>query len=336
MKVAIHHRKGSFSERWIEFCQTHQIPFKIVDAHKSDIILQLADCDVLLWHHLHTNYIDVLTAKNILFSLQQSGKKVFPDFNTGWHFDDKVAQKYLLECIDAPLVPSYVFYDEKTALNWAETTTFPKVFKLKGGSGSRNVRLVKSKSHAIELINKSFGKGHSQFDRMGHLKERYRKYRLGKDTFFGVLKGVYRIFAPTVFSKMQGREKGYAYFQEFLPNNNHDTRVIVVGDRAFAITRDVRKGDFRASGSGHINYERENIDLETIKISFEVNKSLQTQSIAFDFIKDEKGNNLIVEISYGYAITAYDACAGYWDENLNWHEGSFNPQFWMLEDLLKK
>jgi glutathione synthase/RimK-type ligase-like ATP-grasp enzyme len=84
---------------------------------------------------------------------------VFPDFRTAWHFDDKVAQKYLFEAIGAPLVPSYVFFDKQEALRWAELTTFPKVFKLRGGAGSQNVSLVKTKQECIKLIHKAFGKG---------------------------------------------------------------------------------------------------------------------------------------------------------------------------------
>ena len=94
------------------------------------------DCDALMWHHFQTNPKAILFAKQLLFALEQSGKKVFPDFRTGWHFDDKLGQKYLLEAIDAPLVPSYVFYDKKEALEWVQKTDFPKVFKLRGGAGS--------------------------------------------------------------------------------------------------------------------------------------------------------------------------------------------------------
>ena len=32
----------------------------------------------------------------------------------------------------------------------------------------------------------------------------------------------------------------------------------------------------------------------------------------------------------------YDPCTGYWDNNLNWHEGSFNPYGWMVEEVFKK
>jgi hypothetical protein len=220
MKIAIHHSKGSFSDRWIEYCEQNNVPYKIVNCFDSDIIDQLKDCDALMWHHHQSVYKDVIVAKKLLFALEHAGIKVFPNFHTGWHFDDKVAQKYLLEAIDAPLVPSYVFYDKKEALDWATATTYPKVFKLKGGAGAANVKLVRSKKDAIKLINTAFGKGFSQFNRLGNLKERYRKYKSGKDTLLGVAKGVGRLIIPTEFAKLQSRERGYVYFQEFVPNNS--------------------------------------------------------------------------------------------------------------------
>lgn len=126
MKIAIHHTPGSFSYRWILYCKEKNIAYKIVNCYDNDIVAQLYDCDALMWHHHHTNYKDVLFAKQLLYSLQNSGKKVFPDFNTTWHFDDKVGQKYLLESIDAPFVSSYVFYTKEEALNWVIQQNSPK------------------------------------------------------------------------------------------------------------------------------------------------------------------------------------------------------------------
>ena len=92
MKIAIHHtpKSQTFSERWVEYCKKNNVDYKIVNSYDTDIIEQVADCDVFMWHHHHNNYKDTLFAKQLLFSLQQAGKRVFPDFNTGWHFDDKV------------------------------------------------------------------------------------------------------------------------------------------------------------------------------------------------------------------------------------------------------
>ena len=38
MKIAIHHRQGSFSDRWIEYCETNNIEYKIVNAFDNNII----------------------------------------------------------------------------------------------------------------------------------------------------------------------------------------------------------------------------------------------------------------------------------------------------------
>ena len=333
MKIAIHHTPGSFSDRWIEYCKEKGISYKIVDAYRSDIIQQVADCDAFMWHHHHGNYKDVLFAKQLLYSLQMAGKKVFPDFNTGWHFDDKVGQKYLLEAIGAPLVPSYVFYTKREALEWIEKTTFPKVFKLRGGAGAANVKLARTKGEAKRLVKQIFGRGFSQFNRFTYLEERYKKWKAGKDTLLGVCKGIGRLFVPTEYARMHAREKGYAYFQEFIPDNSFDVRLIVIGaQRAYGMKRLVRKNDFRASGSSQFVYDK--IDNKTLGIAFMVAEKLKLQSVAFDFVYDANSNPLIIEMSYGFGTKGSNQCKGYWDREFVWHEGSFLSMDWMVEMMM--
>jgi glutathione synthase/RimK-type ligase-like ATP-grasp enzyme len=334
MKIGIHETKGSFSERWITYCKDNGISYKLVDCYRTDIMKQLSDCDILMWHFNHKSAKDSKFAKQLLYSVQAAGKKVFPDYNTVWHFDDKVGQKYLFEAIGAPLAPAYVFYSKKEALEWAKQTSYPKVFKLRTGAGSDNVLLVKSKTKAIRLMKKAFGRGFKQYEGWGNLKERYRKYRLGMTTFWNVFKGIIRLVYTTEYAKVAGREKGYIYFQDFVPDNEYDIRIIVIGNKAFAIKRIVRKNDFRASGSGAILYEKEHFDDETVRLSFKMAKQLKSQCAAFDFVYSEN-NIYVVEISYGFVKEVYDTCTGYWDTNLKWHEGKFNPYGWIVEDLIK-
>lgn len=334
MKIAIH-KTGGFSDRWIDYCKKKNIDCKIVNAYDSDIVQQVADCNAFMWHFSHISYKDALFAKQLLFSLQQSGMKVFPDFNTVWHFDDKVGQKYYLEAIGAPMVPSYVFYTQKEALDWIDKTAFPKVFKLRGGAGAANVKLAHTAREARKMVRKAFGNGFSQYSAFDNLKERWRKYRIGKTDSKDVIKGVLRFFHKPDFARMHAPEKGYAYFQDFIPDNTFDIRVCVVGDKAFALKRVTRKGDFRASGSGNIVYDKNQIDERCVRIAFDVNKKIKSQSIAFDYVFDKNNNPLIVEISYGFAVEAYDMCEGYWTDDMQWHEGThFDFCGWMVEDLL--
>lgn len=334
MKIAIYKNNG-FSSRWVEYCEKNNIEYKLVNPYESNIVEQIKGCDAFMWHHNHADYRDVLFAKQLIYSLETTGVKCFPDYHTTWHFDDKVGQKYLLESVGAPLVPSFVFYTKKEALEWIEQTTFPKVFKLRGGAGAANVKLAHTAHEARKLVKKAFGQGFPQFDRMEYFKERYRKWREGKDSFMGVLKGIGRFFINTDFAKMHPREKGYAYFQEFIPDNTFDIRVCVVGKHAFALKRLIRKGDFRASGSGNIIYDKLQIDERCVKIAFDVNRKLSAQSVAYDFVFDNDNEPMIVEISYGYAVNAYDDCEGYWSDDMIWHEGNhFDFCGWMVESLI--
>lgn len=333
IKLAIHFRENSFSERWVNFCKENEINYKIVNCYDSDIIVQLKDCDGLMWHHSHSNYKDALFAKGLLFSLQQAGIKVFPDFNTAWHFDDKVGQKYLLESISAPFIPSYVFYDKKTALNWAKKVSFPKVFKLRGGAGSRNVKLVNNVKHCRHLIKKAFTSGFSTFNALDNFKEQVVQYKRTKEIKY-LLKGIFRLFFIPGSLKLKTKERGYIYFQDFIPNNDHDIRVIVVEDKAFAIKRMTRENDFRASGSGVMKYAPSEIPIDCIKIAFDVNDHLKSQCIGFDFVYDENNQPLVIEIGYGFTVKGYDSCPGYWTSDLQWHEGPFNPQEWMIKNFI--
>ncbi|WP_093883126.1 hypothetical protein [Syntrophus gentianae] len=134
---------------------------------------------------------------------------------------------------------------------------------------------------------------------------------------------------------MRTRDKGYVYFQDFIPENTHDIRVIVIGKRAFAIKRMIRENDFRASGSGKIIYGHEEINLECISTAFYLAGKLQMQSVAFDFIFTNENQPLLVEISYAFVNKGYLQCPGYWTSDIEWHEGKFSPEYFMIEDFVK-
>ena len=338
MKIAIQHRKGSFSDRWINYCEEKYIEYKIVNAYANDIIQQVEGCDYFMWHFHQGDYRDMQMAKALILSLETKGVKCFPDSRTCWHFDNKVWEKYLLEATGAPLVPSYVFYTEKEALAWAATTTFPKVFKLKGGAGSSNVKLAHTRNEAEKFIKQCFSSGFLQYRWQDQFCENYNKYKEGKRTLRDVMRPIKYAFKkyPTVFSHYHQKEIGYAYFQDFVSNNYFDCRVIVVGDKAFAVKRMVREHDFRASGSGNIHYNRIEIPEECVRASFEVSKKLETQSLALDYVFGEGDKPCIVEISYGFATSVYDNCEGYWTKDMEWHEEAFRPQEWMVQDLIKE
>jgi len=334
VKLAIHRGRG-FSEGWIDACRQRDIPHKEVNCYDTDVISHLRDCDGLLWHYCMLFPTDLLMAQQVLHAAEQMGLTVFPDVATCWHFDDKVAQKYLLEGIEAPLVPTYIFYDKREALAWLRTATFPLVWKLRGGAGSTNVRLVRDYGEAERVCGRMFGRGVTLAPAyLADMKTRAKKAKSLRIFWEKLGRAPTRFKSAWQRKRLMGREIGYVLFQEFIPGNTFDTRIAVVGDRAWGFTRGVRENDFRASGSGKINYDMSKVNPECVRIAFRVARTLRAQSIAFDFLAPQGSDPQMVEISYGYLAEAVYRAPGYWEPDLTWHEGHFWPQEAILDDLL--
>lgn len=336
MKVAIHKGHIGFAERWIRFCESNGLSFELVDCHDSEIIESLRTVDVLLWNWLHDDYRSKLNAPKLIFALEQIGVKVFPDFSTSVNYDDKLGQKYQFEALNLPHAKMSVFFDADDCDRFVNKNGYPFVAKSRGGAGASNVYLIKSKSDLKRLYKYAFKNGYPLIDRnqifFDSIKNFFRSPNSA--TFKRFLSGLYRLFFKTAFEKHSMREKGYVLVQEFLPNNDHDIRIIVIGDKAFGIKRLCRVNDFRASGSGSILYDRADLDLDCVKLAFDATDKLAMQCAAFDFVYDQQGRAKIIEVSYAFSVDAYDYCPGYFDRELNWIESSFNPQEWMIIERL--
>lgn len=334
--IAIHTATGPFAAGWVEYCRDNNIPFKEVNCFSDDIIEQLHGCRALLWHWEHHEYRAVLFARQLIASVETMGIIVFPGLSTCWHYDDKLGQKYLLEAIDAPVIPSHVFYDKRSAFTWLETTVFPVVWKLRGGAGSQNVRLVRNFDEARRIVNRSFGRGWYPF-RFHALRERLWQFRRRPNlrNFTDIGRGLFRAIIPHENNRNQTVERNYVYFQEFVPDRSFDIRVVVIGDRCYAFRRMTRDGDFRASGSGLMDHDPAAIPLSCVEAAFQVSQKLGAQSLAFDFVQIED-HTLIIEISYAFALKGYLGCPGYWRSDLTWHPGVVRPEYFMIEDVLTR
>ena len=336
MRIAIHHRPCSYSELWIEYCQRHNIQYKIVDAYANDIIEQVADCNAFMWHHHLHQYKDYLFAKQLIYIIEkQMGKVTYPDFDTCWHYDDKIGQKYLLSAIGAPLIPTYIFYNRQDALVWIKQTTFPKVFKLRSGASATNVHLVSSLKDAQRLVKQAFGVGFEKNNYFRWLADRWAQYKRGGCNFRWLIRGLFTFYPYK--ERFHKEEMGYVYFQDFIPNNNFDIRVLIIGNRAVAKKRMNRPNDFRASGSGNLIFDKEEIDIKFIKAAFETNRNLKMHSVAFDFLLNQSGEPVISEISYCCGIKSNKDYPGYWTPDLQWHDCSdINICDWIMEDVISK
>ena len=84
-------------------------------------------------------------------------------------------------------------------------------------------------------------------------------------------------------------------------------------------------------------FAKADVDERCVKIAFELSRKLSAQSMGYDFVFDENNKPLVVEMGYGYAVSFYDPCEGYWDRDMNWHPGQkFDFCGWMVEEVVKE
>lgn len=323
-KVAVH--SGSWSIVWKEYCDTAKVKYQMIDESEMNLLERLFNFDVVLWHFSGFNYSHMMFARSILFSLQKRGIRVFPGIDESWHFDDKIAESFLLQSIDASIPKYFFFMDKENAMLWAKSyKSYPIVAKLKNGSGSHNVKIMNNSDDAIQYINTMFGEG---FESNPSILFKGKSNFTSSKSFDVLVKRIKRI--PEFMrnyrkSKLFPNEKNYVYFQEFIPNDGFDLKVVVVGDKLSYIARNVRKGDFRASGGGSLYYDRTLINQQLIDSAFGASDKLNFQCMGYDYVIDNSTNECkIVEISYGFSSQALLDAGGYFDRKGNWYDEPLN------------
>jgi hypothetical protein len=127
-----------------------------------------------------------------------------------------------------------------------------------------------------------------------------------------------------------GRKYGYVYMQDFIPGNMADLRITLIGDRfAFGFWRNNRPGDFRASGSGRIVYDRP-IPEDVIRYCMRISKKLNFDSMAYDIIfQNEKF--FITEISFSYVPKYIFNLNGYYQMNNSGNLVFHSEHTWPME-----
>ena len=332
--ITIHNNPISFSKRWIEYCKKEKIPYKLVNVFLNQDREVIFNSNGFMWHWFHNSYKDKFLAKAFIDSCEIKGIKTFPNSFTCNHYDNKIHQQLLFESLEIPCPQGYIFTDLSSTINWIDKASIPFVFKLSSGAGSSNVRLIKRKREAYKLAKKMFNGGKDAYPRSYNLNEsisNFSKHNLSQ-SIFSIIKGTGRYFFKNrKLSKLQ-KEKNYFYAQEFIPNNLYDHRVIIIGAKAICLQRDVRKNDFRASGSNKLSGDPKLFPESTIKLAFKCAKLLKMQCAAFDIIYDQEEKPRIVEISYCFSSEAYlKHCPGYFDESCNWYQDKI-----ILEDIIIK
>ena len=308
---------------WAELLRSAGFEVKWVNVYQADVLQQVRGCIGFMWRHGHFGGMGKIARRLLPVLEHELGLVVYPDAPTSWHYDDKIAQAFLFEALGIPSPRTWVWFDGAAALKWAASTTYPKVLKLSAGAASTNVRLVESETEARRWIKRLFGPGVTSLDDA----EFSPRARLTAGWALARARLPYRM-----------PHHGYVLFQEFLPGNSWDTRVTVIGDRAFGYRRHNRPGDFRASGSGRRDYD--GVDERFVRLAFKTARLLESKSCAIDGLWDGEAA-VTSEVSYTYVSKSVRDCPGHWELDgdpeegrLRWIPGHMWPEEAQIQDFL--
>mgnify|MGYP001181427508 CR=1 FL=1 len=333
MKVGIVNRKNSFSKHWLHYLQSHEMKYVEV-APSTENIEELKELDFLFWHVDHFDHSDFNSSSFIIKELEEH-VCTFPSTSELSYFDNKICQIKLFENSGITYPKTEISTSKSKAIQSIGKFEFPFVAKLKRGAGSDNVWLIQNEDQALEFIKQSFSTGFSIFNHKKYLQKRMSKAKSSKSITSG-LKGLGGMMKNKRSAKKHPREKGYTLFQEYVPNNGFDIRVVVInGKMAFSAKRHANEGDWTASGSGIATYPDNKIDTDYIRNAFSIANKLNSRCIAIDFIRNKNtGDIFTIEISPFYASYSMEPCSGYWDNRLVWHSDNRDPQWFLMEKIL--
>jgi hypothetical protein len=346
-RVAVFRDPAVMEAPWCELLRNRLITLGLdVEEfdHADDLAAMATRCSGVMWRFTHGPSSQSV-AKAALAAIEHGlDLPVWPNHATRWHYDDKLAQAWLLRMAGGRMPNTTALYSMKEFERWLQTAHFPQVFKLRGGASSQSVCRVDSIDQARRLADRLFGRGltgHHALDQIarGESSPLLSKLRLlpkglARETWNVLRYGDQREFEPRG-QPLWPVERTVALFQDFVPNVDHDFRVTVIGDRALAFRRFARPADFRISGSGLRDSAPDKIDLEAVREAHRLSKALGFQSMAYDFVRSPDQGLLLLEISYTFVASAVRECPGFWDSNLEWHAGQQWPQELIADDFAR-
>lgn len=176
---------------------------------------------------------------------------------------------------------------------------YPYVYKSIDGAGSSGVKLVSDSSKKNKLIKSKERvslkrKVISFLRRLNLTKEQFSIYQYNKKKFDGFI------------------------IQEFINDLSFDYKVLVFWDKFFVLKRNIKSGDFRASGSGLFEFERPSD--QVLDYARNIFTTLDTPYASLDIAVSESGCKLIEFQALNFGPYALVNSPGYYQlKGSEWH-----------------
>jgi hypothetical protein len=236
--------------------------------------------------------------EDIILGLQLKGAKLLPRFDLLRAHENKVFMEIIRQIVipeSHRTILSYSFGTLEEAIDIIDSgrISFPFILKRADGAMSKGVFLIKEYKDLIKVIR------------------RFGKTITLKQWIFECV----RSFKYKGYTKESRFQKKFI-IQPFIPGLENDWKVLIYGKKVFVLKREVRKGDFRASGSG-VNYitgSDSGFPAQFLDFLYEFYQYLNTPSVSIDFAFDGKKPFIFEFQSIGFGTSTHQKSRDYYEK----------------------
>lgn len=204
VKMGIIEDISHYHKHYIAACREMKISYQVFDLTSPDWVNKFSksDSDVfLVWPSSSNTAIKAMFDFRLRILEEEMGKRLYPTTKECWLYEHKPRVLDWLNAHNISHPKSWVFYNEKRALEFAGNTKLPIVVKTATGASASGVQIVRTVQALRKVIRKCFTKGitpsgYCPYDRQWgfvYLQEylsdvqEWRMVRIG-NSFFGYRK----------------------------------------------------------------------------------------------------------------------------------------------------
>jgi glutathione synthase/RimK-type ligase-like ATP-grasp enzyme len=214
----------------------------------------------------YKNYID-----DLLYSLNKNNVLI-PNYDIFRSHENKGYQEIYKRELGIQSL-RYQYYANETSLSDTKSIdiSYPLIVKKTYGCSSSNVFLVESHNELRKLIKKINSK---HFFENFSIKKFINEHVLRKNQYY------------------DEKYMGQFLLQEYIEGLQNDWKVLVFNDKYYALNREVRNNDFRASGSGKLSFNEPSEDI--LNYAKDIFSIMNVPFISLD-IAYKNGNCYLIE-----------------------------------------
>lgn len=204
-KIGIIEDISHYHRHYIAACREMKISYQVFDLTSPDWVNKFStgDCDVfLVWPSISNTAVKAMFDSRLLILEEEMGKRVYPTWKECWLYENKPRILDWLNSNNIPHPQSWVFYDEKRALEFANHTKLPIVVKTATGASASGIQIVRSIKDLRRAIRRCFNRGLTP-----------------------------RGYHP------HDRQWGFVYLQEYFPDV-HEWRMVRIGNSFFGYRKE--------------------------------------------------------------------------------------------------